>query len=283
METLELLITLMAKKYKLGIFVEAGGNMVFFSNGVLKALKKRNIKANYIAGFSSSAAIMFGYILDCNDFILEDFKIKLNNNKKNFYFFKKEHFPHNQIYKSSVEKIFLNFGRNALCFDTDFTVIAAITSKKWIWAKGLSASLILLLRNIGIDIRRYFNKACKIKLFEAGSEFKNKTEELINIIIGSSCLWPFIKLHFWKDKLVLDGGLVYSSYKKYLEQCEKGIVIHTDRGKTSVRNNILHFYASQDVPFNVLDYTDGSKLEIMHEAGEREVFANQKLLDDFIG
>jgi hypothetical protein len=273
---------LMSKKYKLGVFLEAGGNMVFFSNGVLKKLKEENIKIDYLVGYSSSSAIILGYLFDCFDYSLEVFGDQLNNNKNNFYLFQRNHFPHNHIYKNSVEKLLNNFSKNGRNCETEFTIFASKTANKFVTIKVLLASVVLLLNKMGLNFKKVFNKIFKIQLFEVNSRIINDLEGLLNIIMGSSCIYPFIKPHFYEGNLILEGELVKSGYQKYFENCERGIFVHTDIGKTHIMDNVLHIYSGKAIPFNILDYTDGHKLEVMQKAGEDEVWSNLDLIKKFV-
>src|SRR4051812_23879254 len=88
--------------HKIGAFLEAGGNKVFFVNGILSVLKREQIPVNLYVGFSSSAPILVATLLGRNREVMESFARKLESNKRNFYFFRRPHFPQNDIYKDSV-------------------------------------------------------------------------------------------------------------------------------------------------------------------------------------
>ena len=107
--------------------------------------------------------------------------------------------------------------------------------------------------------------------------------ELTSFIMGSSTIFPFIKPHYLNESLILDGGLLDIDYENLLSDCEKKIIIHTEKGKTSTVGNTLHIYSDERIPNNMLDYTNGSKVIWLHKLGENVMSRNISLLKSFIG
>jgi len=58
--------------HRVGAFLEAGGNKVFFVNGILEALRREGVQIDFLVGFSSSSPITLAYILGQNKKILKD-------------------------------------------------------------------------------------------------------------------------------------------------------------------------------------------------------------------
>ena len=147
--------------YKFGAFLEAGGNKVFFGNGVLSVLNKENIKIDLLVGSSSSAPIILAYLLNQNADALKLFAEKLDKNKRNFYPFHKPHFPHNKIYKDSVSYLVQEYQSKKV--GGHFVIFGAQTSSSAAIFKGSLASIFLLLKHsLGINLLGLFRKILKI-------------------------------------------------------------------------------------------------------------------------
>ena len=115
-------------KNKLGVFLEAGGNKVFFANGVLSILGRENIKIDLLVGLSSSAAILFAFLFNKSLYAVDFLAHKLDQNRKNFYLLRKEHFPHDEIYESSVSHLLEEYPTKEIF--SDFLILGSSTPKK---------------------------------------------------------------------------------------------------------------------------------------------------------
>lgn len=268
--------------YKSGAFLEAGGNKVFFVNGVLSVLDKENIKIDLLVGSSSSAPILLAYLLNQNVDALQLFAAKLDQNKRNFYLFHKPHFPHNKIYKDSVSYLVQEYQSRKP--DGHFVIFGAQTSSRMAVLKGSLASMVLLLKHgLAINLLGLFRKIVKIREARITEQDKLSSVEMTDFIMGSSTIYPFIDLHRVSNSLVLEGALLGKPYDEMLSGCEKKIVIHTKQGMTQVVKDTLHIYADQPIPNNVLDYTSGARIIWLHKLGEAVMLKNLALLKSFIG
>ncbi len=273
---------------KIGLYIEGGGNKVFFANGVLKVFNENKIKVDHVFGISSSSAILFAYLFNCNNFVLKIFGKKLRENKRNFYYFKKKHFPQNDIYKNSIEEMFEKYFDNFKDKNLNYTIIASSTSIRFKRLKGVFASFSLILDIIFLKIlpKNYFLKLIKkvfnISEFYFYSSKEHTSKDIINVIMGSSTIYPFIDLHTYRNKLILEGSFAQANYNLLLEKYEKKIVIHNDFGKTQIRDNTLHIYSSIKIPENILDYTDENKIINYHNAGEIEAKRNLGLIKSYL-
>ena len=270
-------------KNKIGVFLKPGGNKVFFTNGVLKVFKEEGICIDHLVGYSSSSAILFAHVFSCHDRVLNMFGRKLKENKKNFYFSQKDLFPHNDIYKSAVQDMFDAHGS---CYDSDisFSVIATRSREKFKIAKGFVSTVSIGINEIGVPVFSVFRKVCGASEFchDSRSSEKFSSEELIDLVMGSSMIYPFIKLHFLKNDLILDGALASAQPQKYLKGFEKKIIIYTKKGKTCVEGGVLHIYASQKIPNNILDYTSDEKIKILQKYGEMDARKNIDLIKKYV-
>jgi hypothetical protein len=266
-----------------GVFLKPGGNKVFFVNGVLKVFEQENITVDHLIGYSSSSAILFAHLFSCHDHVTDLFGKRLKENKRNFYLFKKERFPHNDIYKGVVRDV-VSFKGSHREDQPSFSVIATQTSKRSMKIKGLAATISLACEEFGIRALPIFQKVCGISVlyYDSRSSKKLSDDELVDLIIGSSTIYPFIKLHTLGDVLILDGALITVDPIECLSEFSKKIIIHTKKGKTCVTDDVLHIYSSQSVPNNILDYTDDSKIKVLQKNGEKDAKNHIQLIRNYV-
>lgn len=268
--------------YKVGIFLEAGGNRVFFANGVLNVLGNENIRIEYLVGFSSSAPVIFAYLQKKNDHVARMFARALDCNEKNFYLFGREHFPHDEIYRNAVADILADYDKGSAT--PDFVILGTRTSKTVPRLKALLSTFLLVLKHgLNINLLKAFRRISRMEEMRVDTKSDLSREELVEFIMGTSTLYPFIGLHYARGSLILEGALLVPEYKVMLSNCDKRIVIHTEQGATEVIDGTLHICADEPVPNNVLDYTDGSKVLQLHEAGRRVMTKHLPLIREFIG
>ncbi|HEY4516915.1 MAG TPA: patatin-like phospholipase family protein [Candidatus Paceibacterota bacterium] len=270
-----------AKKYKLGAFLEAGGNKVFFVNGVLSILNKENIRIDMLVGSSSAAPILLAYLLHQNTDALQLFAAKLDHNKRNFYLVHRPHFPHNKIYKDSVSYLVREYQSKKT--DGHFIIFGAQMRPNLSVLEGWLATLFLIVRyGLGINLLGMFRRLFKVHEMRITERDTLGSVEMTNFILGSSTIYPFINLHRMRGSLILEGALLDMPYDEMLSGCEKKIVIHTKRGITQIVKDTLHIYADQAIPNDVLDYTGGARVIWLHRLGETVMRQNLVLLKNFI-
>jgi len=252
---------------KFGILLNGGGNRVFFNLGFLQELRKHGIRPSLFVGVSASSAVMFEEIFGGNGESLKYFGDRLNKNKKNFYWINRPHFPHNGIYETSIKEIFEKYW-NTSKSKVAWKIVAAKTKPNFVVLKCFISSFLLLLR--GTALSNYILKSLGIKNVIFSSKDYFSKEEIINIIVGSSTIYPFICPHFYKKSLILDGGLFNVDSKSIFKGFDKVIVLRPVKGVSEVRDKKLYIFPSKKIPFNVLDYTNGDKLSEMYAFGKEE-------------
>lgn len=252
------------------ISVESGGNQVFFANGILAILADAAIPVAMCLGCSSSQPVILAYLLHTNREILEEFSQKLDENKKNFYLFRSPHFPHNEIYKSSVALLVETYTSQKQV--GNFMFAGAVTRRRGGRTKAILASILLALKYVlRIDLIDTYRKWAGVHDITISSSDTYTPAELIDFIMGSSTIYPFIELHAFRGQLVLEGALVLETLSGLLRRYDKRIFIHTERGVTGASGNTFHIYASKGIPLNILNYTSGSEIRALHALGESDM------------
>ncbi len=259
----------------------SGGNKVFFVNGILTVLNEENIKIDKIVGFSSSSVIIFPFLFKKTKQALAFFAKQLDENPQNFYWFRKPHFPHDEIYEKGVEEALKGYSRN---IPSDFFLIGSKTSKDWQFFKLFFSSVSLALRYVfKINVLNFLRGSFNIKKIVITNRDNLSKDELKNFIMGCSTIYPFISPHYFRGSLILEGDLFEPTYKKYLSDCEKKIIIHTHKGRTRVVKNVFYIHSEEIIPNNVVDYTNSSNIIYLHKLGESVMRKNLLQLKSFIG
>jgi predicted acylesterase/phospholipase RssA len=251
------------KSYDLGFFLKGAGNGVFYSLGVVSCLREKGISPDLIAGFSSSSAVIFEEIIGCYDEGRSIFKEKISENKKNFYFFRKEHFPHDRIYRSTVSKIVSKYNPEKRLMD--WRIVAVLTSKRFTTLKRIFSL-------IGLKLGEILPKSLILKILAAKSIYLNSWDnpnnsEIENMIMGSSSLYPAIKTYHHKDKLILDGGLHNFEHKDILNNSKKGLIISPFERSVKERNNYLYVGPEKKIEIHLLDYNTAENIDDLFQRG----------------
>ncbi|MCE9541859.1 patatin-like phospholipase family protein [Candidatus Kaiserbacteria bacterium] len=266
---------------EIGVFLEAGGNKVFFVNGVLAVIQQAGVKVDALAGFSSSAAVALAFITGQSEDITRTFSDKLDANARNFYLFDKPHFPHDGIYRESVRSLVHEYRSGHA--GNRFVMWGARSPMKYARTKALFASLVLLLRfGSGINLLGAFRRVSGVEEMRVTEENDFSEDEFIAFIMGSSAIYPFIGLNRVRGSLILDGALLEITYQDALSECRSKIVIHTEKGVTGEKDGVFHVYSDTPVPGNVLDYTDGSAVRELHASGKRVMTEHLRGLQAFL-
>lgn len=255
------------KQNNLGIFLGGGGNKVFFDLGFVQELRRQKIIPKLLVGVSASSAIMFEEILENEGISLKNFGKRLKKNKKNFYFFSKNHFPHNDIYKNSIQKI-IGTGKRLPKTNISWKILTSRTSKKFCKIKCIFSSIVLLMDKI--LIQKIFTKVFGIKRKIFSSKDNLSAKDIINIIMGSSTIYPFIQPHFYKNDLILEGSLINVNYSSLFQKNKKVLIINPCKGRTKIIKKYLHIFSSTKVPLNILDYTNENNIFDLYNQGRRE-------------
>ena len=270
---------------KTGVFIHGAGNRTFFAKGILWILFQEKIYLDTLIGFSAASAIIFSHILGYHTEGLELFSKALQKNKRNWYPFSKEQFPHNRIYKDTIREMLERYDRKSNT--SKFTILAgAVPSKKMNRCKSLLATIAMACDIIfGWDfLLPVFRKIFRVKTITIDEKSCLRKKKLLRYFMGSSTIYPLIKPHVFRGNLLIDGVMVESNPKELLAGFDKKIIIHADNnGTTGVVDDIFHIYMETVANlYDTLDYTDPSKIKTFHTQGERVMRENLGKLKDFL-
>lgn len=271
----------MTEAVRVGAFLEAGGNKVFFVNGVLAALAREGVQIDFLSGFSSAAPIILAHHAGMHEQIMHDFAARLDENPKNFYWFKRPHFPQDRIYGAAVSA--LVHEHRAMDVAGHFAIYGAASSPRFPVLKSLLVSKFLLLRHsLGLNMLWLLRWMLGIEPVVVTEKHDMSRERLARFIMGSSSLYPFISHYRVGHHLILEGAVLEIHPSEALQACQKKIVIHTEQGTTGVVGNMFHIYSEEPIPANILDYTNGDAVRALHAHGVEVAQRNIDALREFL-
>jgi predicted acylesterase/phospholipase RssA len=255
--------------HELGAFLEAGGNRVFFVNGVLETLKKEQVQLDFIVGFSASAPVLLAYLVGENRSVMTSFAAALDANRQNFYFFRSPHFPHDAIYKNAVDSIVYTYTQ--LKPRGSFALFAAQTKPTLLRTKSLLISIVLILREVfSINALPLLRRTFGVSEIRMTESMQISESDLSMFIMGSSGIYPFIGVYQVEKSAIVEGAMLELRPVEVLATCRKKLVIHTEQGITGERDDCFHIYSTLPIPRNALDYTNGDALRELHRMGISE-------------
>jgi hypothetical protein len=267
---------------KNGLAIYAGGNHIFYIAGVLKRLFERGLKFDAVATYSSGSAIL-PFLIDGK---FEDapriFGPYLDLNARNFYpanlFSGKDVFPQDRIYSGAISEI-VEFGKTAAYPKPLRVIVSELESGAFPdWLVGSCSVVALALNNLAqTDTPSVFLTGFKRFFAVEGDvvdvrQCKSKAE-IVQVILGSSTIYPFIHIRRRAGRLMLDGKLSLVSPVAALQDCDQVLSIHAHHSFLPVRAGLHSIFPLSKVRVGPLNYvgSEGIKAAFAQGYSEGEV------------
>jgi len=262
-----------------GLAIYAGGNHIFYIAGVLKFFTEKGLRFDAIATYSAGSAIL-PFLVDGN---LEDapevFGQYLDRNTRNFYpanlFTKDDIFPHDRIYSTAVASM-VDL-KKTVEYDKPLRVIVSEFESRNSanGFVGLCAFLALLLNSLAkTETPSIFLRMFKSLFSIEGNvvdirQCKSK-EEIVEVILGSSTIYPFIHIRRRAGRSMLDGKLCLNSPIEALKDCEHVISIHGHHSFLPRRDGLVSVFPLSKVRVGSLDYVGSAGVKSAFAQGYGE-------------
>jgi hypothetical protein len=267
---------------KNGLAIYAGGNHIFYIAGVLKRLFEKGLKFDAVATYSAGSAILPFLINDDFAGAPAIFGPYLDRNARNFYpanlLTGQDVFPQDRIYSGAVAEI-VEFDKTAAYPKPLRVIVSTLASGAFPeWLVGSCAVVALALNNLAktatpsiflTGFKRFFSvdgdiidvRQCKSR------------DEIIQVILGSSTIYPFIHIRRRAGRLMLDGKLSLVSPVSALEDCDHVLSIHAHHSFLPVRDGLQSVFPLSKVSVGPLNYvgSDGIKTAFAQGYSEGEV------------
>jgi Patatin-like phospholipase len=279
---------------KNGLAIYAGGNHIFYIAGVLRRLFEKGLKFDAVATYSAGSAIL-PFLINGNFAAApEIFGPYLDRNARNFYpanlFTGQDVFPQDRIYSGAVTEI-VEFDRTAQYLKPLRVIVSLVESGAFPeWLVGSCSVAALALNNLAqTDTPSIFLRSFK-RFFAVEGEIVDvrqckSREEIIEVILGSSTIYPFIHIRKRAGRLMLDGKLSLVSPVSALHDCDNVLSIHAHHSFLPVRDGLQSLFPLSNVQVGPLNYvgSEGIKTAFAQGYSEGEVhyarLANSSFFD----
>lgn len=263
-----------------GAVFAGGGCRCFWQAGFwAEAAPPLGLAPRVFGAVSAGAAMACGIAAGVMDEVLEDFKALAAANPKNFYpknvVRGRPIFPHEEIYRRVLGA---PRGEDLLGRIQDGPDIRVLVGRPPDWA-GPTATLLLGLvgeraerllrggvhaqwgRRVGFQPEIVSVRACR------------SLDELVELILHSSCTPPALPLYRRNGRPVLDGGIVDAVPVEAVPEASRVLVLLSRRWPESMLPKVpgrIYVQPSEPVPVSAWDYTSPGAIQATFDLGRRD-------------
>lgn len=264
---------------KKGLAIYAGGNHIFYILGVLEYLFERGIQFDAVATYSAGAAIV-PFLIDGHfERAIDIFSRCLDENDRNFYwrhlFTRARVFPHDEIYSRAIDEI-VDFDQTAQ-YDKPLRVIVSEfgSHKHGDGFVGVCAFASLLLNRYSTKTTpsvflTAFKSTFSVKGQVIDLRHCKSKDEICNLILGSSTIYPFIQLRRRGGNTMLDGKMSLLGPIDILQDCEHVLSIHAHHSFVTQREGLASLFPKRKVTTGPLNYVGSSEIKSAFAQGYAE-------------
>ncbi len=241
------------------------------------------IEPRVMAGVSAGAAFACAALAGVGERVLVDFKRRSAANARNVYprnvLGPDPVFPHERMYRGIVVDNIDSAGFERLRAGPELRVLIA-RPPRWLGARsGLAVGIVAALLN---DRERRVHPRWGNQFgFEpevVSVQSCRSADELVDLILHSSCTPPVVPLYRRGRRIVLDGGLLDNAPASLVGRASSTLVLltrHYGAHKTPSVPGRTYVQPSQPVPIAKWDYTSPQLVQETYDLGRRdgEVFA----------
>ena len=272
----------MDNKARLGIAIYGGGNHVFYIAGVVEALLERGLKYNCVSGYSAGAALILHLTKGSFQPGISRFWKSTEINQSNFHLYNvikrqnsKWPFPQERIYGRLVKSaIDMNKIR---AYDKEARLILAeYTSHQWT-AYFISSIGVIFLMVYGLTKKysgsffiRFFKSIFNVKGRVINISDYDDPLKIYNYVMGSSGMFPFVKLLNVDSKFQIDGKFSMISPIEALDDCDYVLSIHGHTTYLPKRENLFSLVPEKSLKINPLNYVGSSHSKKAYYLGRED-------------
>jgi predicted acylesterase/phospholipase RssA len=264
---------------KTGLAIYAGGNHIFYIAGVLQYFIEKGLKFDAVATYSSGSAILPFLIDNTLRDAPEIFGRSLDRNTRNFYpaniFTELPLFPHDQIYSSAISaavdlKKTTEYPKPLRVIVAEFDGdkipkplagicgLVAMTLNSLARTSTPSAFLRTFKSLFAVTARIVDLRQCTSK------------QDIVDVILGSSTIYPFIRIRQRLGRSMLDGKVSLTSPVEALVDCEHVMSIHAHHSYLPVRQGLTPVFPLSKVTVGPLNYVGSSGVKSAFAQGYAE-------------
>lgn len=240
-----------------------GGCRCFWQAGFWSVVSSFLPPPRVVVGVSAGAAFACSSLIGRGRGVLENFKARASANERNFY---PEHliegraiFPHESIYRATIREGLNEEAFRRLKEGPDVQIMLARPPRRLGEKSGF------LLGGVASMLDNYEQKIHSRWGYRFGFEHElvsirglSTPDELVELILHSSCTPPFLPLYRRGDRIVLDGGLVDNAPAGLVPEMKSTLVLltrHQAFDQVPEVEGRIYAWPSRPVPVVTWDYT----------------------------
>lgn len=265
-----------------GLAIYADGCRIFYVLGVLKFFFEKDLQFDVIATYSAGSAVLPVIVAGDFDRAVGIFAPLMEANTRNAYienlFSSEDVFPHDGIYTQAVAEVLepdrmSGFGKPLRVVVSEFQ--PRLLGAELVAFCGLAALFLHeMTRGAG---RSIFLKAFK-RLFSIGPAVIDirrcaSREEVATVILGSSTIYPFIRVRERGGRPMLDGLMSLHGPVGALSDCDLVLSVHPEHPSLSSltsREGLFSAFPLSKVRLGALDFVGSADMKEAYAQGYAE-------------
>ena len=271
-----------------------GGCRCFWQAGFWSVVSPLLREPEVVLGVSAGAAFACASLLGRGKNVLDDFKIRVSDNERNFYprgllAGRAATFPHEAMYRATIREGLseVDFGR--LKQGPDVRIMLARPPERFNGRSGF------VLGGLAYMLDNYEQKVHSRWGYRFGFDHElvsvrdlESRDELVDLILHSSCTPPVLPLYRRGDRIVLDGGLLDNAPARLVPDSSSTLVLltrHVTPDAVPEVEGRTYAWPSRPVPVVKFDYTNPELVQETWDLGchDGEVFAERFLTEAGVG
>ncbi len=249
-----------------------GGNRCLWQAGFWYALEKESIDPpEVVVGVSAGAAVACGILAGKNRDALEFIQNLTVGISRNFDFSNlrsgRRVFPHYEVYRRGLRNLLTEETFRALQQGPEFRVLLALPPR---WSGPLFGTLLgfgcyTIEKHLTEPLHPRLPGLAGFRPLTVSLSECARPDDLVRLILASSCTPPVLPAMRWRGALVLDGGLVDNVPVKALRPGDDPALILLTRrypaAKLRGHGGRTYIQPSRSITVSKWDYTDPQGLE----------------------
>ncbi|MEE3328082.1 MAG: patatin-like phospholipase family protein [Myxococcota bacterium] len=255
-----------------------GGCRCFWQAGFWSVVSSRLPSPQVVLGVSAGAAFACASLLGRGRNVLEDFKVRVSANERNFYprriLAGRAAFPHESMYRATIREGLSEGDFDRLKEGPDVRIMLARPPERLPGRSGFFlGGLAYMLDNYEKKIHSRWGYRLGFGHELVSIRDLETRDELVELILHSSCTPPVLPLYRRGGRIVLDGGLVDNAPAGLVPEARSTLVLltrHQAPEEVPEVEGRTYAWPSRPVPVVKFDYTNPELVQETWDLGCRD-------------
>jgi hypothetical protein len=262
-----------------GVAIYAGGNYVFYIAGILDCLCEHGLRHDAIATYSAGAALVPGLLSGRVSEAYESYLASLDAARRpgddataNRW---TRPFPHDALYSRLLDE-FIDFDVTRRS-PYDVRVIVSTFSAGALGARLIGLGGLLALgsyavtrRLIGRRALAAFKRLAGIEPLVVDLRHCQDRAEAIRLVLGSSTVYPFLRLRTYNKRYMLDGKFSLVSPIAALDDCTHIVSVHAYYTFPDRRPGVVQLAPTEPLGVGPFELPEPGKLRALYQRGRAD-------------